>query len=126
MKLTLYHGSPSIIRKPTFGFGKPYNDYGLGFYCTEHLDLAKEWSVDEGRDGFANAYQIETDGLNVLHLEEPPFCILHWLSEWYPLKKGHDDEARRSYRDVSGKREKNGLYISRIMDEDLTADDLCL
>ena len=47
-------------------------------------------------------------------------------SEWYPLKKGRDDAARRSYRDVRGKREKNGLYISRIMDEELTADDLCL
>lgn len=49
MKKMLYHGSSSIIRKPVFGFGKPYDDYGSGFYCTEVLDLAKEWSVDEGR-----------------------------------------------------------------------------
>ena len=71
MKIKLYHGSPVIVRKPL---------YGQGFYCTESLDLAKEWSVDEGRDGFANVYSLETDGLNVVHLNEAPFCIMHWLS----------------------------------------------
>lgn len=40
---TIYHGSNKIIEKPLFGFGKTYNDYGLGFYCTEVLDMAKEW-----------------------------------------------------------------------------------
>ena len=23
-----------------------YNDYGLGFYCTEDIDMAKEWGVN--------------------------------------------------------------------------------
>lgn len=41
-KLTVYHGSPVIVEKPRFGVGNPNNDYGLGFYCTETLDLAKE------------------------------------------------------------------------------------
>ena len=221
MRKTVFHGSERIIEKPVFGFGKPYNDYGLGFYCTESLDLAKEWSVDESRDGFANRYQIETKGLKILDLESPSFCILHWLSvllsnrefeldtalaaeardyildkfpvdtdkadivtgwraddsyftfarnflsgaitltklgesmrlgrlgtqfvlksrkafsriefmdatiarasDWFPLKKGRDDEARRTYRDMQAVRERNGLYITRIMDEEMTADDL--
>ena len=38
---TIYHGSNKIIEKPLFGFGKTYNDYGLGFYCTEVLDMEK-------------------------------------------------------------------------------------
>lgn len=223
MKVKLYHGSPVIVRKPQFGLGKTYNDYGQGFYCTESLDLAKEWSVDEGRDGFANIYSLETDGLKVVRLNEKPFCIMHWLSvllqhrefeldtnlaaeakayilsrfpvdlsdadavigyraddsyftfarnflngaitlaklseamrlgklglqfmlksarafsriafinaipaaasEWYPLKKGRDDEARRTYHEVRGRRERNGLYITRILDEEMTADDLRL
>ena len=218
---TVYHGSVSVIRKPLYGFGKPYNDYGLGFYCTENLDLAKEWSVDANRDGFANVYNIETEGLNILDLESPRFCILHWLSvllnnreleldtelaaeakdyilekfsvdvskadvitgwraddsyftfarnflsgaitldklseamrlgklgtqivlksrraferiefqdviiakanEWYPLKVSRDDEARRTYREMRKTRVRNGLYITRIMDEEMTADDL--
>ena len=45
-------------------------------------------------------------------------------SEWYPLKKGRDDEARRSYRDIRRGRERNGLYITRILEEEMTADDL--
>ena len=57
----LYHGSPSIIKKPIFGFGKPYNDYGLGFYCTEEVELAKEWACPLAKDGFANIYDFDTD-----------------------------------------------------------------
>lgn len=56
MKHKLYHGSSKIIKKPMFGVGKRYNDYGLGFYCTESLDMAKEWGVSENNDGFANCY----------------------------------------------------------------------
>ena len=221
MTKTIFHGSAQVIRKPVFGYGKAYNDYGLGFYCTEDIDLAKEWSVDEGRDGFANRYEIEMSGLEVLDLSSSGFCILHWLSvllanrefeldtelaadardyilgtfpvdtskadviegwraddsyftfarnflagaitlaklgeamrlgklgmqfvlksrkafdrlqfaeatvakaaEWYPLKKGRDDEARRTYRDMRPRHERNGLYITRIMDEGMTADEL--
>ncbi|MBQ5473037.1 MAG: DUF3990 domain-containing protein, partial [Treponema sp.] len=43
----MYHGSKSIIEKPVFGFGKVRNDYGLGFYCTEELSMAKEWGVSK-------------------------------------------------------------------------------
>lgn len=43
--ITLYHGSEQLIEEPTFGKGKGNNDFGLGFYCTESEDLAKEWAV---------------------------------------------------------------------------------
>ena len=42
--MRLYHGSVNVIRRPVFGVGKATNDYGLGFYCTEHIELAKEWT----------------------------------------------------------------------------------
>lgn len=76
---TLYHGSSNIIEKPVFGFGKTYNDYGLGFYCTDSLEMAKEWGVGKNQDGFANCYEIECDGLDILDLNAPDYCILHWL-----------------------------------------------
>lgn len=76
----LYHGSANIIEKPTFGFGKTYNDYGLGFYCTDSLEMAKEWGVGKDHDGYANCYEIECDGLDILDLNAPNYCILHWLS----------------------------------------------
>ena len=40
--VTLYHGSSRVIREPEFGRGRANNDYGLGFYCTESDELAKE------------------------------------------------------------------------------------
>ena len=79
-KLILYHGSPEIIEAPVFGKGKAYNDYGRGFYCTEHLELAKEWACTENTDGYANKYEIDTDGLSVLDLSSDEYTILHWLA----------------------------------------------
>lgn len=80
MKRIIYHGSVNEIKKPIFGYGKRYNDYGLGFYCTEELDLAKEWAVSIDHDGFANVYEIEMDDLTILNLNDPKYCIMHWLA----------------------------------------------
>ena len=79
-KRILYHGSPEIIRVPVFGKGKSYNDYGQGFYCTEHLELAKEWACNENADGYANKYEIDTTGLSILNLSSDEYTSLHWLA----------------------------------------------
>ena len=79
-KIILYHGSPDIIEKPEYGKGKSYNDYGLGFYCTEHLELAKEWACTENVDGYANRYEFDTVGLAVLNLSSEEYTILNWLA----------------------------------------------
>ena len=79
-KLKLYHGSSEIIEKPVFGLGKTYNDYGKGFYCTENLELAKEWACTEGIDGYANQYEFEMEDLKVLNLSSKEYNILHWLA----------------------------------------------
>lgn len=76
----LYHGSSNIIEKPVFGYGKSYNDYGLGFYCTDNLEMAKEWGVGKEQNGYANCYEMECEGLRILELNAPEYCILHWLS----------------------------------------------
>ena len=76
----IYHGSSNIIEKPIFGYGKSYNDYGLGFYCTDSLEMAKEWGVGKDNDGYANCYEIECDGLKILELNGDGYCILHWLT----------------------------------------------
>lgn len=78
MKSVIYHGSKDIIKKPIYGYGKPYNDYGLGFYCTFDLDLAKEWAVGINNNGYANKYEIEIEGLKILNLNE--YTPLHWLA----------------------------------------------
>lgn len=80
MEKTIYHGSASIIEKPVFGFGKVRNDYGLGFYCTEELSVAKEWGVSKDTDAYVNIYKIETDGLSIFNLNSGEYTILHWLA----------------------------------------------
>lgn len=80
MKKTIYHGSVNKIVKPVFGEGKRYNDYGLGFYCTEIPEMAKEWAVGRHRDGYANRYEIDCTGFTVLDLNGKEFCTLHWLA----------------------------------------------
>ena len=78
--LTLYHGSRQITEHPVYHGGKPYNDYGHGFYCTESKDLAREWSVDWERSGFLNQYELQTNRLHILHLNDGHYTILHWLA----------------------------------------------
>jgi hypothetical protein len=76
----IYHGSKNIIETPIFGDGKKYNDYGLGFYCTDSIDMAKEWGTGIDSDGYANIYELETEGLKILNLNDSQYCILHWLA----------------------------------------------
>jgi hypothetical protein len=78
--ITIYHGSEMIVEEPTFGKGKKNNDFGLGFYCTESDDLAKEWAVSSLRDGFSNRYTLDTEYLNILNLNSPDYTILNWIA----------------------------------------------
>lgn len=80
-KLTIYHGSKDIIEKPYYHGGKAANDYGFGFYCTENLELAKEWACSNNEvNGFANKYSIDTSGLKILDLTNIKYSILNWIA----------------------------------------------
>ena len=78
--ITIYHGSQQIVEIPTYGIGKSYNDYGQGFYCTENMELAKEWACPIKRDGYSNQYILHTDEMQVMHLTKGNFNILNWLA----------------------------------------------
>ena len=79
-QITIYHGSKQIIEVPTFGLGRKNNDFGLGFYCTENKDLAKEWAVSSLNDGFVNQYTLDTEHLNILNMNTPNYTILNWIA----------------------------------------------
>lgn len=78
-KIILYHGSTKVIEKPAYGSGNPNNDYGLGFYCTENIELAKEWACSVDTDGYANKYAFDLKGLSILSLTDGGYSILNWL-----------------------------------------------
>lgn len=78
--IDIYHGSVNVVEKPLFGEGKLFNDYGRGFYCTEHAELAKEWACSSDSDGYANHYRLDMTGLTILNLNSPEYNILNWLA----------------------------------------------
>ncbi|MGN0243298.1 MAG: DUF3990 domain-containing protein [Lachnospiraceae bacterium] len=78
--IVIYHGSQQIVELPQYGVGKTYNDYGQGFYCTESIELAKEWACPIKNDGYSNKYILHTEGLNVMQLTKGSFHILNWMA----------------------------------------------
>ena len=78
--ITIFHGSEKIIEHPMWGEGRKNNDFGIGFYCTESLELAKEWAVSSLRDGFANKYTLDTNYLNILNINSSAYTILNWIA----------------------------------------------
>ena len=97
--MKLYHGSDHIVEAPAFGLGKPYNDYGPGFYCTQHPDMAGEWAVGFDHDGFVNEYDFDTNGLEIVDLDAQEFTTLHWLAvllanRWFDVRAPIANEAR--------------------------------
>ena len=81
MNRKLYHGSESIVQKPTYGVGNIHNDYGLGFYCTTIESLAKEWGARRTGFGYVNVYTLRDDRFKILDLTKPPFNnVLYWVA----------------------------------------------
>ena len=79
--MIIYHGSKDIVEKPEFGKGNKKNDYGLGFYCTENIELAKEWACSNNEtNGYANQYEIDLSAYKVLDLREEKYSILNWMA----------------------------------------------
>ena len=79
-QIKIYHGSEKNIIKPIFGEGKKNNDFGLGFYCTKDINLAKEWAVSSLKDGFANKYILNIEYLKFLNLNSSEYTILNWIA----------------------------------------------
>lgn len=104
MKKILYHGSEVIVEKPEYGKGARTNDYGRGFYCTEELELAKEWACAKGRNGYANRYEMELEKMKILNLNSSDYHILNWLAlladnRTYWQRGSISEEAKRYIHD---------------------------
>ena len=79
----VFHGSDHVVDSPSYSFGRAnsHNDYGLGFYCAQELDLAKEWANRSTQHGFANKYSIDERGLRILDLcDKGRFTVLNWIA----------------------------------------------
>ena len=81
MGTILYHGSEYLIENPQFGKGSLHNDYGRGFYCTENIELAKEWACGKQTNGYANIYELDMSDLKCLNLNSKEYNILNCIAE---------------------------------------------
>lgn len=99
-KLILFHGSPNEIVTPTFGLGNEKHDYGMGFYLTESIDLAKEWAVcrPDETNGWVHKFEFDTEGLKILDFQQ--INVLSWLAE---LMKHRDASDTKRYRVLAQK-----------------------
>ena len=79
----IYHGSDAIVKKPIYHYkdANKHNDYGLGFYCTQNLDMAKEWANRSTKNGFVNKYSFDDRGLEILDLtDKSKYSVLNWIA----------------------------------------------
>ena len=111
----LFHGSDHEIERPDFNLGKPTNDYGSGFYCTQDIDLAREWATKTGQEGYVNRYRVDTDDLRLLDLLDGKHNILNWMAlllknRTFHLNSPIAEDAKR--------------YIIQNFDVDLTGIDI--
>ena len=99
-KITLFHGTSNRIVVPTYGLGEKKHDYGMGFYLTDNLNLAKEWAVCKPNDenGWVHQYELDTDQLKILDFQEKD--VLSWLAE---LMKHREASDSKRYRVLSKK-----------------------
>ena len=99
-KITLFHGTPDKIVVPTYGLGEKRHDYGIGFYLTDNIDLAKEWAVcrPNEKNGWVHQYELGTEGLKILDFQEKD--VLAWLAE---LMKHRDAADSKRYRMLAAK-----------------------
>ena len=99
-KIILYHGSPNKVVVPQYGLGEERHDYGKGFYLTENMELAKEWSVcrPDENNGWIHQYELNIKDLRILDFQQHD--ILAWLAE---LMKHRDAADSKRYRVLSKK-----------------------
>lgn len=69
-KMTVYHGSYTIVKQPKIIIGKNTKDFGAGFYCTIIREQAKRWAKRYDTS-IINSYtvRINTD-LKILEFKE--------------------------------------------------------
>lgn len=93
-EFTVYHGSSQIVEKPIYGYGNIDNDYGVGFYCTADVELAREWACSEKTTAWCNKYTLAVDGLNILNLDSDEYTALQWLAVLVDNRNVHMGNAQ--------------------------------
>lgn len=69
-KMTVYHGSYTVVKVPAIIIGKNTKDFGPGFYCTVIREQAERWARRYNH-GIVNTYTVRMDTqLKILEFKE--------------------------------------------------------
>ena len=99
--MKLFYGAKELVKHPIYGYGNPTNDYGLGFYLTDDLEMAKLWASQFKEGGYAITYSVDFKNLKVLNIDaDDEKTILSWIT--LLVKNRFDYIDRTAYRDVIG------------------------
>ena len=100
-KIALFHGSLDAVGWPQLSKCRAANDFGKCFYCTEEMELAKEWSCQYGKTGVVSGYILKMDGLNIVNLNSEQYHTLNWigtlLEHRQPNNLDDDSKEARDY-----------------------------
>ena len=90
-EITVFHGSLQMELTPVYGMGKPYHDYGKGFYTSEDKELANEWAVSlsDGENGFCHTFSLDMSALRYLRLDAAE-DVLSWMAILMRHRPGTD------------------------------------
>lgn len=96
--MRLYYGSETLFTRPTYGKGKPGNDYGLGFYMTDSFSLAKFWAGKSKNGGYVLTFDLDMSDLKVLNFNsQDEESVLRWIS--ILVKHRFDYASREKYQE---------------------------
>ena len=89
--ITVFHGSLQKEFVPEYGRGKPYHDYGKGFYTTVDRDLANEWAaaLSKGENGYCHTFSLDLTGLSCLRVDSEE-DVLTWMAILMKHRPGTD------------------------------------
>jgi hypothetical protein len=103
MKLIIYHGSDNIIDNPSHEGGRKFSDFGIGFYATTNIEMAKSWATRrKDKPAYVNKYMFNVDGLNSLTFD----LDIHWIlfiayNRGLILNKEIKDVLNKKYDDIN-------------------------
>lgn len=116
-KMTVYHGSYTVVKEPKIVKGKNTKDFGTGFYCTIIREQAERWAKRyEG--GVVNAYTVRMDtNLKILEFKD---MTEEWLDFIIDCRHGKE----HNYDIVIGAMANDQIYnfIADYMDGIITRE----
>lgn len=90
-KMTVYHGSYTVVKEPKIVKGKNTKDFGTGFYCTIIREQAERWAKRYD-GGVVNAYTVRMDtNLKILEFKDMTEEWLDFIIDCRHGKEHHYD-----------------------------------